>query len=577
MAQAGWRTSTRFGNASLGGFHALKILHAGSPGLAARLLQEGRIQARIRHRNVLVVTDVIDVDGRSGLVMEYLAGGTLSEWLEGGERTLTEKLAVFRGVVSGVAAAHREGLVHRDLKPSNVLLDLSENPPVPKVADFGIAKVLGEVGGVHTRTGMAIGTIAYMAPEQARNAKSADARCDVYALACIVYELVCGSHPFPGEDLWPVMSAKMESSYVPVRAVAPRVAEAVALAIEYGLVPEPDGRIQDCEMLTSVLDGRIGEGLLRGRLGELPMRAGRTLDYGVGRAGAATVSMVAAPPLVRGVTRPSAPPSRRGRFWLSLAVGAGVGLGALGSVAAFGSVARWWPETAKGRAVVRGPGSVDGTTNGTTNAAFDGMSARSGALLPVNHEGSDSSLEVPAVVPGGVAAPLNSAGFVVVPEVSEPLVPKRLNPRRLPSEDSESAAASAGAAPAADVSETIAAEAACDAEIIDMQPGTNKGRATPTIPPVLRRKVLHRAGWKCEVPDCRNRVWVDVHHSEPWVECRTHDFAKLIVVCGAHHRAIDNGFLSVSVRPDGCVAVEHADGRHSVGPAREFRRKAPSP
>ncbi len=125
----------------------------------------------------------------------------------------------------------------------------------------------------------------------------------------------------------------------------------------------------------------------------------------------------------------------------------------------------------------------------------------------------------------------------------------------------------------AEVSETIAAEAAGDAEIIDMQPGTAEGHATRAIPPVLRRKVLHRAKWKCEVPDCRNRLWLDVHHTEPWVECRTHELAKLLVVCCAHHRAIHNGFLSVSVRPDGCVAVEHADGRKSVGPAREVRRK----
>ncbi len=130
-------------------------------------------------------------------------------------------------------------------------------------------------------------------------------------------------------------------------------------------------------------------------------------------------------------------------------------------------------------------------------------------------------------------------------------------------------------APEGEVSETIAGEAACDAEIIDMQPGRTERHATRAIPLVLRRKVLHRAKWKCEVPDCRNRLWLDVHHTEPWVECRTHDFGKLLVVCGAHHRAIHNGFLSVAVRPDGCVAVEHADGRKSVGPARALGRNAP--
>ncbi len=114
-------------------------------------------------------------------------------------------------------------------------------------------------------------------------------------------------------------------------------------------------------------------------------------------------------------------------------------------------------------------------------------------------------------------------------------------------------------------------EAACDAETIDMQPGPAEGHATRAIPSVLRRKVLHRAKWKCEVPCCQNRLWLDVHHTEPSAECRTHEPAKLLVVCGAHHRAIHNGYLSVSVRLDGCVAVEHADGRKSVGPARVLR------
>ena len=132
-------------------------------------------------------------------------------------------------------------------------------------------------------------------------------------------------------------------------------------------------------------------------------------------------------------------------------------------------------------------------------------------------------------------------------------------------------------APDAEVSDTIASEAACDAELIDMQPGPHAGHATRAIPPVLRRKVLHRAGWKCEVPACRNRLWLDVHHTEPWSECRRHAFGKLLVVCGAHHRAIHYGFLSVSVQPDGRVAAEHADGRALVGPAREFHRASSVP
>lgn len=126
-------------------------------------------------------------------------------------------------------------------------------------------------------------------------------------------------------------------------------------------------------------------------------------------------------------------------------------------------------------------------------------------------------------------------------------------------------------APDGDVSDTVAAEASCDAEVIDMRPGPGEGHATRAIPPVLRRKVLHRAGWKCEVPGCRNRTWLDVHHSQPWAECRTHDPANLLVLCCSHHRAIHLGFLSVEVTSDDRIVVEHGDGRRLVGLVRDGR------
>ncbi len=128
-------------------------------------------------------------------------------------------------------------------------------------------------------------------------------------------------------------------------------------------------------------------------------------------------------------------------------------------------------------------------------------------------------------------------------------------------------------APNGDVSETIAAEACCDAEIIDMRPGPTQGHATRAIAPSLRRRVFDRADWKCEVPRCQNDLWLDVHHTDPWANSHAHDFEKLMVSCDAHHRAIHDGGLAVEIGEDGRVSVEHADGRRYVSDDHRGKRK----
>jgi hypothetical protein len=121
--------------------------------------------------------------------------------------------------------------------------------------------------------------------------------------------------------------------------------------------------------------------------------------------------------------------------------------------------------------------------------------------------------------------------------------------------------------PRAEVSDTVAAEAACDAEIVEMRPGPTHGHATRAIPPALRRAVLHRAGWRCEVPGCCNRLWLDVHHAVAWSRGGRHDEAKLIVLCAAHHRAVHAGALGIELVADR-VVVNHGDGTRRVGPRR---------
>ncbi len=235
--------------------HALKVLMLASARIRERLIQEGQVQAQIRHPNVLSVTDVLDVQGAPGLLMELVEGPTLEEWLHQERPSLPQAEAMFRGVLAGVGEAHALGLVHRDLKPANVLVARTARGPVPKVADFGLAKVLAEAegGGMHrTRSGSALGTPAYMAPEQIRDAKRVDHRADIFSLGCILYEVCVGRRPFDGEDLLSVFNQVASGRYEP----APHLPERIQRAIAGALLVEREARIPSCDVFEAVLEGR---------------------------------------------------------------------------------------------------------------------------------------------------------------------------------------------------------------------------------------------------------------------------------------------------------------------------------
>jgi serine/threonine-protein kinase len=141
------------------------VLDVGSPTVRARLVQEGRVQAQLRHPNVVMVTDLVDVGGSPGLIMEYVPGPTLEVWLRANRPDPEVAARIFDGVLDAVTFAHENGLVHRDLKPGNVLLETVNGRLHAKVTDFGLAKVLGPEGAGRTRSGFAMGTPGYMAPE----------------------------------------------------------------------------------------------------------------------------------------------------------------------------------------------------------------------------------------------------------------------------------------------------------------------------------------------------------------------------------------------------------------------------
>ncbi len=237
----------------LGSEHALKVLTVSSKSIRARLLQEGRVQATLRHENIVSVTDVVSIGDAPGLVMELVKGPTLEDLLSHKKLSLAQVDLLAQGILRGVAAAHRQDLIHRDLKPANILLELDHGRIVPKVADFGLAKVLDAGGGMsQTRSGMAMGTPHYMAPEQIRDAKSVDARTDLFALGAIFYEMISGERAFPGEDMLTIFSAIAEGKPRPIREHCPDLPEHMAAAIEGALHIDREQRIGSCDALLAL-------------------------------------------------------------------------------------------------------------------------------------------------------------------------------------------------------------------------------------------------------------------------------------------------------------------------------------
>jgi serine/threonine protein kinase len=250
LGEGGMATVYRVRHQRLGSQHALKVLHVPSNAIAERLLAEGRVQAGLDHPNALTVTDVIDVDGAPGLVMELVEGGTLLDWIEG-DPPREERLRVFREVCEAVASAHERGWIHRDLKPINVMMKPVGDRVIPKVADFGLVKAMSTErprDGGRTRDGVAMGTPGYMAPEQIADAASVDARADVYSLGCILVFVITGQPAFEGEML-DMFSAVIAGQHRALPADDPLYA-----VVERCLERRPEGRPADARALLALLD-----------------------------------------------------------------------------------------------------------------------------------------------------------------------------------------------------------------------------------------------------------------------------------------------------------------------------------
>ena len=250
---------------------ALKLLHLH---LAAalgpeRFQREIRLAARLQHPHILTVLDSGETDGRLWFTMPFVEGESLRDRLRR-ERQLPLDAALRIAVEAarGLAYAHQHGVVHRDIKPENILLTRDGST---LVADFGIARALtdgrtdgqpdGRTEAALTETGLAIGTPAYMSPEQAAADKALDARTDQFSLAAVLFEMLAGEPPWTGATAQAIAAKRLSEPAPSVRSVRPNLPIALDEAIRRALAPVPADRFGAMEQFAEALgavDGRTG-------------------------------------------------------------------------------------------------------------------------------------------------------------------------------------------------------------------------------------------------------------------------------------------------------------------------------
>jgi len=222
-----------------------ELIQSADPVALKRFLQEAQVMARTSHPNLVQVHDMELMGDINYLVLEFVRGRSLRDWMNHGPISPPQVFAVMHGVLQALDYAHRHAIVHRDMKPENVLI--SEEGLV-KVADFGIARLTDDtaVGGTATKTGTTVGTPQYMSPEQVASSK-VDGRSDLYSAGIMLYELVAGEPPFTATEAdgpFTLMAKHVQAPPKPPSVFRPGLNPELEHLILKSLSKRPDDRFQ---------------------------------------------------------------------------------------------------------------------------------------------------------------------------------------------------------------------------------------------------------------------------------------------------------------------------------------------
>jgi serine/threonine-protein kinase len=323
---------------------ALKILpreRAENPALVRRFQQEAAAAKQLQHENIVSVIDAGKADGFLYIALEYIDGTDVAKLLKGrGALPLRRSLEIVKQVARALDHAFRQGIVHRDVKPSNMLIKRSGTV---KLTDMGLARSVDETldSGV-TRVGTTVGTVDYMAPEQARDSKAADIRSDIYSLGCTWYHMLTGSPPFPRGSITNKLYAHISNPRPDPRDINPEIPEQVVKIVHKMMAREPGKRFPTPAELLEALE-RIS---FRGD--KFSDRFLSVLSDAVQDAEVEPAVLVAESPLIRrrsaGRRRTARGRSRTAALWPEFGRVLGVVLGGLLAVTAlWWAVVAWFP------------------------------------------------------------------------------------------------------------------------------------------------------------------------------------------------------------------------------------------
>lgn len=304
---------------------AVKLLNpdaAHEEEVVRRFIDEGKLSERLVHPNIVRIHEVaVAEDGCPYIVMEFLAGVPLAAYTaEGGKVPLAQGVMILKGILAALRYAHAQGIVHRDLKPDNVYLALdSEKQYTVKLLDFGIAKVMDLAGGMgkHTRTGVLLGTPAYMSPEQIRSSRDVDARSDLFSVGVLAYEMLTGKAAFPAPTEYAKLAAVLGSEPPPLSASDPALAHLDDF-VRGAMQKDRAHRFQSADEMAEALAIALGEkraqtaAMPLSRLPEMPahlqVAPPSLTPEGSGKFATVTMASVGAPVTARTMELPQVAP-----------------------------------------------------------------------------------------------------------------------------------------------------------------------------------------------------------------------------------------------------------------------------